>query len=95
MSNPGVLAMHDLFHLVNTLRVIHNFTFSIWSEHDHRAVAAAIMHRQNCTFCVKIDVHGAASSVDGRNITLDAVMLQRFTQYTLQIHTVMDCLCRK
>ena len=37
MSNPGVVT-NDLFHLFNTLRVIHNFTASIWSEHDHRAV---------------------------------------------------------
>ena len=61
-------ARHDLFHLVNALRVIHNVTLSIWSEHDHRAVAAALMHRQNCTLCVNdltIDVHGAASSVGG------------------------------
>ena len=88
-------ARHDLFHLLNTLRVIQNFTLSIWSEQDHRAVAAALMHRQNCTFCVsdiKIDLHGAASSVGERIITLDAVMLQRFTEHTLQIHTVMDFL---
>ena len=31
-------------------RVIHNLALSIWSEHDHRAVAAALKHRQNCTF---------------------------------------------
>ena len=30
-----------------------------------------------------------------RNITLDAVMLQRFTQHTLQIHAVLYFLCRK
>ena len=48
-------------------------------------------------FCVsdfKIDVHGAASSVGEENTTLDAVVSQRFTQHTLQIHTVMDFLCR-
>ena len=28
-------APHDLFHLFNTHRVIHNVTLSIWSEHDH------------------------------------------------------------
>ena len=90
-------ARHDLFHSFNTLCFIDNFSLSIWSEHDHRAVAAALMHRQNCTFCVsdlKIDVHGAGSSVGERNITLDAVLLQRFTQHTLQIHTVVDSLCR-
>ena len=64
---------------------------SIRSKHDHRAVAADFMHRENYTFRVsdlKSDVHGAASSVGERNITLDAVMLQRFTQQPLQIHTV-------
>ena len=50
-------ARHDLFHLFNTLRVIHHFTLSIWSEDDHRAVAAALMHRQNCTFCVRDAAH--------------------------------------
>ena len=41
----------------------------------HRAVAAALVHRQNCTSCVsylKIDVDGAASSVGEK---LDAAML--------------------
>ena len=42
MSNPGVLAM-ICFTCFNTLRVIHNFTLSIWSEHDHRPVAAALI----------------------------------------------------
>ena len=90
-------ARHDLFHLFNTILVIDNFTLSIWSEHDHRAIAAAFVHRQNCTFRVsdfKIDIHAAARSVGERNITLDAIMLQRFTQHTLQIHTVLHFLCR-
>ena len=76
---------HDLFHLFNAILVIDNFTLSIWSEHDHRAIAAAFVHRQSCTFRVsdfKIDIHAAATSVGERNITLDAVMLQRFTQHT-------------
>ena len=76
---------HDLLHLFNTILVVHNSTPSILSEHDHRAVAAALMSRQNCTFCVsdlEIDFHGAASSVGDRNITFNAVMLQRFTQHT-------------
>ena len=46
-----------------------------------------------CVSNLKIDVHGAVSSVGERNITFDSVMLQRFTQHTLQIHTVMDLLC--
>ena len=85
-------ALHDLFHLFNALLVIDILTFSIWSEHDHRAIAAACVQRQNWTFRVsdfKIDVHVAARSVGERNITFDAVMLQRFTQHTLQIHAVL------
>ena len=88
---------HDLFHLVNTLRVIHKFTLPIWGEDDHRAVAAALVHRQNCTICVsdlKIDVHGAANSAGEKNVTLDVVMFRRFTRHTFQIHAVMDFLCR-
>ena len=90
-------ALHDLFHLFNALLVIDNFTLSIWSEHDHRAIAAAFVRRQNCTIRVsdfKIDVHAAARSVGERNMTLDALMWQRFTQHTLQIHAVRDFLCR-
>ena len=90
-------ARYDLFHLFNAILVIDNFTLSIWSEHDHRAIAAAFVHRQNCTFRVsdfKIDIHAAARSVGERNITLDAIMLQRFTQHTLQFHTVLHFLCR-
>ena len=62
-----------------------NFTPSIGREQDHRAVAALFMHRLNCTFWVsdlKIDLHGAASPVGEKNITLDAIMLQRFIQHT-------------
>ena len=64
---------HDLLHVFNTFLVIDDFTPSISSEHDHRAVAAAFVHRQNCAFCVsdlKIDVHGGTGSVGERNITL-------------------------
>ena len=71
-------ALHDLLHLFNTLIVIHNVTPSICSEHDHRAIAAVFVHSD-----FKIDVHAAAS---------DVLVLQRFTQHTLQIHTVMDFL---
>ena len=66
-------------------------SLTILSEHDHRAIAAAFVHRQNGTFRVsdfKIDIHAAARSVGERNITLDAVMLQRFTQHNLQIHCI-------
>ena len=88
----GKGGLHDLLHLFNTPLVIHNFNPSFWSEHDHRAVAAVFVHKQKCKLCVsdlKIHAHGAASSVGERIITLDAV-----TQHTLQIHTVMDFLCR-
>ena len=73
-------AHHDLLYLFNTILLSFTiFTPSIWNEHDHRAASAAFVHIQNCTFCVsdlKVDVHGAASSVGEKNITLDAVMLQ-------------------
>ena len=69
---------HDLLHGFNTFLVVDEFASSIWSEHDHRAVATALVHRQNCAFCVsdfKIDVHGATFSLGERNIALDAIML--------------------
>ena len=88
MSNPGG-ALHDLLHLFNTLIVIHNVAPSIWSEQDHRAIAAVFVHSD-----FKIDVHAAANSVGERNITFDVLVLQRFTQHSLQIHTVMDFLFR-
>ena len=62
-----------MFHLFSTLRVIHNVTPSIWSEHDHGAVATALVHRQNSAFCVsdfKIDAQGAASSVGEGTVRL-------------------------
>ena len=44
--------IQDLLHLFNATLVIHNLTPSIWSDHNHRAVAAAFVRRQNCPFCV-------------------------------------------
>ena len=82
-------ALHDLFHLCNALLVIDNFTLSISRSSSH---CAAFVHRQNCTFRVsdyKIDIHAATRSISEKNITLDAVMLQRFTQDTLS--TIILC----
>ena len=57
---------HDLLYVFNASTVVDDFASSIWSEHDHSAVAAAFVHRQNCAICVtdfKMDVHGATCSV--------------------------------
>ena len=90
-SNPGVFSMIcptcSMHFLSLTI-----LPFPSWSEHDHRAIAAAFVHRQNCTFRVsdfQIDIHAAARSVGEKNIALDAAMLHRFTQQTLQTHTVL------
>ena len=49
MSNPGVLAMICFTFSMQFLS-IDNFTLSIWSEHNHRAIAAAFVHRQSARF---------------------------------------------
>ena len=86
MWNPGVVPM------ICFTCSIHFVSFAILPFPSGVYTIIEPLLQPSCTdriarVCVsdfKIDVHGAASSVGVKNITLGAEMLQRFTQHTLQ-----------
>ena len=82
-----------------TLKCVLCNTEKMWRccLHDHRAIAAACAQTELHVSCQWLQNWRSCCyqfSVGESNIALDAVMLQRFTQHTLQIHTVLYFLCR-